>query len=333
MNFGILESQHIRYEEVLAVGRTAARNGRRYHIAGMTRGAETKLHIIEPFQPPEPRRGVRNHRWELKANSGPDVCYFDCSFLRLGDQTLPIRGGSASPLGNHGNDLEGISLFFALLDAGWTIPEWLKEEEWENLQLVSLDVQADKLPDYSPGLPITIGHRADPVRHLVEKAVTLQVGKPRAFSFQDHTGETVQCYINRVTLLDLWKDAEERFQDPRDRELATPEQIQNAQNHLFQVLEQTCPRGMYYVQVEYECGKDYSLSFYSKEFLRARPEVHTGSASGLMVMAKPDVPTGTHSLPLKGCVLQTPVAPDTVKIPAELFCYYEKAEPWEEVVP
>ncbi len=34
MNFGRLESQHVRYEGVLDIGRTAARRVRRYHIAG-----------------------------------------------------------------------------------------------------------------------------------------------------------------------------------------------------------------------------------------------------------------------------------------------------------
>lgn len=47
---------------------------------------------------------------------------------------------------------------------------------------------------------------------------------------------------------------------------------------------------------------------------------------------KPDQDTGIHGLALKGCGLQTPVAPDTEKIPAELFCYFEKAGEWEETV-
>ena len=332
MNFGILESQRMCWQEVLAIGKTVVHDGRRCHIAGMTRGIlETKLYIIEPFQAPGPRRkGVRTHRRDLKENTGPDVRYFNCGFIRLGDQTLKIQGGSCGPLRDSAQDYELVQLSFALLDAGWVIPEWLKEEDWENLQLVSMNVQAEKLPEYRAGMPIVIGHNPNPVQHFVEKPVMLQVGRSRTFSFQDRSGETVQCYINRVTLLDMWKNAEEQFQDPRYREIATPEQIQNTQKQLFEVLEQTCPRGMYYVQVEYECSKDLSLQFYAREFLRARPEVHTGSASSIMVIAKPDRPTGTHGLPLKGCVLQTPVGPDTVKIPAELFCCVERAEKWEE---
>jgi len=86
---------------------------------------------------------------------------------------------------------------------------------------------------------------------------------------------------------------------------------------------------MCYVGVEYECSRDISLQFETKEALKApSPE-----GPGLVLMRmKPDQDTGIHGLALKGCGLQTPVAPDTEKIPAELFCYFEKAGEWEETV-
>ena len=75
MNFGILESQRMCWQEVLAIGKTVVHDGRRCHIAGMTRGIlETKLYSIEPFQAPGPqRKGVRTHRRDLKENTGPDT--------------------------------------------------------------------------------------------------------------------------------------------------------------------------------------------------------------------------------------------------------------------
>ena len=45
MNFGILESQRMCWQEVLAIGKTVVHDGRRCHIAGMTRGMETKIYI------------------------------------------------------------------------------------------------------------------------------------------------------------------------------------------------------------------------------------------------------------------------------------------------
>ena len=55
-------------------------------------------------------------------------------------------------------------------------------------------------------------------------------------------------------------------------------------------------------------------------------------ASFLLMRLKPDKETGTHNIPLSGCVIATPVSPDTVTVPAELFQYYEKAVEWTETI-
>lgn len=89
---------------------------------------------------------------------------------------------------------------------------------------------------------------------------------------------------------------------------------------------------MCYIGIEYECSKDISLQFYSKEFLKSCPEERSGSAALFMMRLKPDKELGTHNLTLKGCVIQTAVPPDTSKIPAELFLYFEKVDAWEERV-
>ena len=72
--------------------------------------------------------------------------------------------------------------------------------------------------------------------------------------------------------------------------------------------------------------------FYSKEYLKSCPESHSGSSSFLLMRLAPDKETGIHNLPLKGCVIQTPVSPDTYKIPAELFLYLEKQKEWTETI-
>ena len=86
------------------------------------------------------------------------------------------------------------------------------------------------------------------------------------------------------------------------------------------------------IGIEYECSKDLNLQFYSKEYLKSVPITHKGSSSFFMMSLKPDKEIGTHNLPLKGCVIQTAVSPDTIKIAAELFSYYEKVAEWEEKV-
>lgn len=303
----------------------------------MTLSDEAKLYIIEPYNAQKninkQRKGIRNHRRILKEQK--DIGYGDlhCSELCLGDEKLQIQGGTGGSLEYSTMDYSTIQLFFDMMSAGWQIPEWLKEEEWENLELVTLNIADIKtLPKYLPEMPITITYKPNPIQHIIEKTVTLTVGKSRSFYFMDSYGDKVWCYINNIKLMDVWKNTEEQFKDSRLLEKFTPKQVQQTKKQFYSILEKSCPKGMCYLEIEYECSKDISLTFYSKEYLKSRPEPCTGSSSILLMHSKPDKETGTHNLPLKSYIMQTPLSPDTVKVPAELFLYYEIKKEWVETI-
>ena len=74
------------------------------------------------------------------------------------------------------------------------------------------------------------------------------------------------------------------------------------------------------------------ILIYSKEFLSSFPETNGASSVFLMMRLKSDKKMGIHGLPLKGCVIQTAVSPDTTKIHTELFIYMEKVDAWEETI-
>lgn len=338
MTFSFLEECHTNWQDILVIGKTIEKDGLSYHIVGMslTDGQEANLYIIEPYIEPEIMRkgGINNQRKTLKESGICSVCrYLNCKTFSFGDEKLQVQSGSGGPIKYSADDYGMIQLFFEMINSGWTAPEWLKDTDWDSLQLVTLTAYGrDKLPIYTPGMPITITHSPDAVQHIVEKTVTLHVGKSRSFSFLDAEGDTVYCYINDVTLIDMWKDTEERFRDPQLTERFSPEQLEAAKKESFLALEQNCPKGMCYIGIEYECSKDFSLVFYSKEFLKSRPKVSQGSASFFLMHLKPDKKTGTHGLPLKGCAIQTPVTPDTETIPGELFSYYEQFPEWTETI-
>lgn len=340
MKFQYLEDVHKEWCDILVIGKTIERDGRRYHIVGMTMDEMAKLYIIEPYSEPEHqenrKRGVRNQRKLMKEHreglTGRDS-YLHCKEFCLGDQPLQVQGSSGTPLRYSAENYVEIELFFDMFRAGWIVPDWLKDEEWDNLHLVTLDIaDAKALPQYSSGMSITIRHSSCYTECIVEKAITLNVGKSRSFCFADHYGDEVQCYINDVTLIDVWKSAEEQFRDPRLTERFSEEEIQKMKEQYQEMLQQKCPRGMCYFGIEYECSKDFSLQFYSREYLSSVPEVHEGKAVFSVMSLKPDKKTGPHGLPLKGCAIQTPVSPDTAKMPAELFLYLEKIPEWEETV-
>ena len=344
MKFSYVEGFYKNWLDILVIGKTIEHDSRKYHIVGMTLADEAILYIIEPYSEPEngsyrtKRTRNQRQRWkEHRGNETYEVTYLHCSDFYLGDQRLQVRSGTGGALKYEKENYGTIQVFFDMLRAGWTIPDWLKNEDWDNLQLVTLVIEGmKKLPKYSPGMPITIKHSPSAVQHILEKTVTLNVGKSRSFRFVDSYGDEVQCYINNVTLIDVWKDTEEqlkqRLSDTKYTEQFSEEQLQEINEQYYKVLEQSCPKGTYYIGIEYECSKDLSLQFYSKEFLRSYPITHEGSAAALFMSLKPDKKEGAHNLPLKGCVIQTAVSPDTTKIPAELFLYMEKIDGWEEKV-
>lgn len=330
MNFSFLEQWHQSWREVLVIGRTVEWEGQTCYMLGMTLAESAQLHILEPYQEQPRRRTNRTYRRRLKESDGEEVRFFHCSQICLGNTALPIQGGSARPLRASLEDLSALPLFFRMLDAGWIIPDWLKQLDWSSWQLVSLDLpDIQALPHYTPDLPLTLTHRAEPIRHTLEKTVTLTVDKPRTISFTDHLGEEVFCHINRVFLIDMWQVTEEKFRDPAILSRGTPEELERAKKHCLEALEQSCPKGFCQIGIEYECSKDLQLQFYSKEYLKSSPRSH-GHSGALILRTKPDQELGTHGLPLKSCVINTPVSPDTIKIPAELFFYYERKDAWEE---
>lgn len=338
MTFSFLENFNTTWSEILVIGKTIERDGLKYHIVGMSLSdeQEASIYIIEPYIEHEIKRkgGVNNQRKSLKESQICSEChYMNCRSFSFGEEKLEVRSGSGGPLRYSENDYGMIQLFFHMMNAGWRAPEWLKDVDWYELQLVTLTTGGiQKLPAYTPDLPITITHSPDFVEHFVEKTVTLHVGKSRTFSFLDKDGEHVSCYINRVYFIDMWKDMEEQFQRPELADRFSTEQLEDAKKESFHALAQSCPEGMGYIGVEYECSKDFGLTFYSKEFLKSRPEVSGGSASVFLANLHPDEETGTHGLPLKGCMIQTPVSPDIETIPAELFCYYERFPEWTETI-
>lgn len=335
MNFSTLSDCHKEWQDILVIGKTIERDGRKYHILGMTLSDEAKLYIIEPYDKRESinRKSIRNHRRILKEHEGKSCCYLHCSDFYLGNERLQTQGGTSGCLECSSEDYGTIQLFLDMMSAGWTVPEWLKDTDWADLQLVTLRIaNMEKLPDYSPDMPISITHSPAPTRHILEKTVTLNVGKSRLIFFTDNYGDSVQCHINSVTLIDVWEDIGEELRDPKLADRFSPEQLEEARKHSYDALEQCCPKGMCYIGIEYECSKNYELVFHSKQYLKSRPETRQRSSHFLMMRLKPDQETGMHGLPLKGCVIQTPVSPDTTKIPAELFLYLERINAWTETV-
>jgi len=137
---------------------------------------------------------------------------------------------------------------------------------------------------------------------------------PDKLRFRDAAGgEERWAQINRVYLSDMWADMEKTFVDPK-----LQEQIAQAKLEFEERFLETCPKGMCFPIIEYECEEGIFLQFYFKAYLEATP-ISRNSVMGFIV--RPDQPTGILGLKLKAAIIQEPVPANTVSIETELFQY------------
>lgn len=345
MNFEQLEQAGPEYDEIMPIGRDVEKEGKRYHITGMTRrGSEACLYVIEPQEPVIEERMRKSDRYlnrdSMKITEMPGSYFSNVSAVCIGNRMLEGRSSvSGSMALETGYDCESALLFANMMRAGWQLPpeSGFRVMDWQNIWLTKLvfHTQTDSLPEWN-GQEVTVRLRFGGRSHYIEKPVTLTVGEEKEIAFSYDGGENAVCYLNRVFVMDVWEEYEKMFQkmmqDPELAQKMTKKQIENHREEFYRNLGENCPKGTCYPVVEYECTAEGSLAFYSREFLDAAAGAQTGSARIMMMHHRPEESVGKHGLCQQGCVIQTPVSPDARQIEAELFRFTEKRFEREELL-
>lgn len=340
MNFDQLIQAKQAFDEIMPIGREIEKEGKTYHIIGMARKEDKAyLYVMERFDPEKaayrkPDAHCRNRETMKTAPRYPEGYFFGIAAIRADGQELKTESTTSGPLAVGTDfDCDSMLVFSEMMEKGWWLPEEneFASENWENIWLttVTFHMAGETLPDWNRQ-EITIKYRGDGRNHYVEKPICLKVGEESEFTFSLEDGRTGTCYINRVYLIDIWKENEERFKDPRYLEFVTKEELEKQKEEFFLALEEDCPRGMYYLGIEYECTLAGSLVFYERELLEAEPKTHKGSARVMMMLLKPDEPIGKHGIRQHGCVIQTPLSGDVKSVQAELFSFMENVPEREE---
>lgn len=353
MNFEILSditAMH-QYDEIKIIGRDVCCQGKPYHFAAMVRKAEqAQLFVLGPSSRDRAsKEGLpsglhssscqeRTMRQRMKQLCGVSFSFLsklktDCGELNF----TSAQSGSLEPVSQ--DDFERTLLFAKLMDAGWKLPEdsVFFSENWERIQCqqYQFEVPSQKLPRWNHACAVW---QPETKEYYIEKPVRLRIEDERAglreqaqipFSITDEHGVTRDgiCYINRVKRADVWEEQKKVFENPEYKRNAlihmTASEFERMKQDTWNTLEQSCPRGMYFVCVEYECTLDVSLEFYASNYLNSMPKVPAGHASSITFLSKPDVPEGVHGLKLRADVIQMPVTEYTKEIQAEVFKGYE----------
>lgn len=346
-----LVSRH-QYDEIKIIGKTVETDGQFYHfIALLRQGDQAQICVLMQMDEPwddhvKKIAGRQKKRQFLKENQACRT--MSLKAFQIGGVELEMAGGSGSGLDTSYN-LEEMMFLAKMMEAGWQAPQ---EDVFQGglgcLMLMKYELCSplQQLPQLENAAMSATWSSYSKV-HFVEKRVKFSVpsgeeetgrAKKLAFSFTDEDGKKQDCicYINRVYFMDMWAETEKRFADPenqkRMQEFMTSEEIEAAKQDSLKALEQNCPRGMYFIGVEYECTPDLCLNFYSSDYLKFGQQQSTttvdADSNGVSVVmmhvsVKPDKELGLHGLRLHGCAIQTPVPSDTKEIWAELFSAHE----------
>lgn len=336
MNIRYLRNVLSGIDEIKVIGKSGEADGVVCHVMGLVRrGTEMRLMALQyderfrqhmeedeasewsdvPGRPGTNRALLRSGR-----TNGPVLPLQTVQKVFIGEREFEVHRSEYRRLDRQ--DWEHLLLIVRFLNQGWR-PDDVDDQHVERLFLTGLKLEGvyPAIPDFGPNPEVRVLAEPHRVTHQVEQPVTLTVGghDPDPIVVQDAAcGEEHWIRIHRVYLLDVWEEVEKIFADPVFREQRTPEEIARARRECEQYLPEICPRGMYFPVVEYECGDDMTVQFYSRSFLDAKPAPGNRSM-GFIV--RPEQRADTPGLKLKAAVIQEPVPAGTVTIEAEIFQY------------
>ena len=339
MNFQIFNHfyQESQYDEIKVIGKEVIKEGKSYHIIGMTlKERQAHLYVMELMENYEDREPWREKtpRESMKESMESDrngSFFMHVREFRNQDTVYETAGATSGAI-DRGHFEEAHMLFVKMYEAGWNITEESPfiDIPWEKVVLTNIELRGeyDKLPVWEESVEALV--QQIPVNVVIEKPIILECGKNGKIEFTLENGSTAICYINKVELMDVWTEEEKKFSDTAYREKMlqhmSEEELEQMKQQFFKVLKEHCPKGKHYMIVEYECSEDISLTFYDKEYLDTIPKPREGSASSIFMRVKPEKETGKHGYKLRGSVIQKPLSGDVKQLEAELFSYSEIAK-------
>lgn len=336
MNFEWLQAieQEMQFDEIRIIGKRAGLEEKPCYIAALLRRGD-QLQVCIFKQENMPAYGTRENTMRASLREQAHMMEsLNLQALIIDGERLMGKSGTGYYLQNSGP--EAAVLLARLMQAGWQMPQdsVFYHMDWDQIMIMvyGLDGTYPKIPDISQAR-MSVLWMAEYRNYLLEQPFCLvvtdgeEMETKQQVAFEipapDGTKQEGVCYINRVELVDVWQEWEEKYADPAYQKQAlqyvSAEEFEETKRMLFETLGYECPRGMFYIGISYECTLDVSLDFYSREYLDSPQKICGQRASFLLTHSKPDSETGSHGLKMQAAVIRVPVPYDTKEIQAELF--------------
>lgn len=118
MQFSWLEGVSKKWRGILVIGRTIERDGKRYHIVGMTMEEAATLYILEPSEERKKRdpKKKRTQRMILREQETESYSYMQCREFKIGSRKMCTQSACAGDL--IPENYEEIKLFLDMMEIG-----------------------------------------------------------------------------------------------------------------------------------------------------------------------------------------------------------------------
>ncbi len=335
MNIGRIRECLDKITETRVIGKDFSIGGTDFHFVGFYR-TESELHAVvlsyneELFERKEQAEIDALNKFDLDRAYQPTVRESERMELMIHEPVLHIKS-----LNFAGTVLESRESHMTLLDNGieesiillseFVRTGW-KSKRFECISFYNLylkDIiftgEFDSIPDISEN--ITLSFALNSVRRLAEIPVLLEIGAEEK-EIELPSGDKI--YLRETKLMDMYEEMEQFFCSERFRELCPPEEIEKQRKNFIENFSPCCPKGKYFIGVEYEAAENISVDVKPKSVLDAPPVTKEGCMAFIIRSDKAPL---REKMKVKTTVIDIPFDGSTKTVDAEIFTFSEMLQP------
>lgn len=327
MNINKIIQSLNRIDEIKIAGRDFEYNGTEYHFVGFYRN-RTDLHAVilsynkELYERKEKARIDALNSFDLDCTYEPTVRESERMNLMFEEPVLHISKMVSEDIElisheSHCTLLENcvednIFLISEFVRAGWKSNRF-DFTPLDRLYLNDIMFMGEytSIPVIGTKTILSFGKKS--VRSLAEIPLILEIGTTEK-EIELLSGDKI--FIREIKLLDMYDEMEQLFSSERFRELCSPEEIEKQRANFIENFSPCCPKGKYYIAVEYEAPENISVDIKLKAVLDAPP---IAKSSCMAFIIRSDTKPLREKMAVKTAVIDTPFDSNTRFVEAEIF--------------
>lgn len=327
MDINLLKEYINKITEVKIIGKDFSFGGMDFHFLGFFR-EESNLYAVilsyneELFEKKEQAKIDAINACSLDCEYNPTVRESERHHLLFNEPILHITQlvsgntdlnsqSSSRTLLENGID-ENVILLTEFIRAGWECEKFFCIP-FDRLYInkVAFMGEYNEFPDISEKITLSFAKTSE--RILAEIPISIEIGANEK-KIELPSGEKI--FIRKAKLLDMYDEMEQLFSSERFREICTPEEIEKQRTNFIEKFSPCCPKGKYYIAVEYEAYENTSVEIKLKSVLDSPPIEKEGYMAFLI---RSDSAPLHDGLSVKTALIDTPFDSDTKSVEAEIF--------------